>query len=305
MRRKLHLLFLFIIASSAINAQNAYIKANPTSFTFRPIVESKILKISSNTKWEITGEKPWFSFSQNTGSCNAEVKITTKKNVYGDDNFAYAYIQGDNASSVRIEIKQLKPLLYVSPRSITIVNHLDSIGKVKVSTNADWEVYDVPSWLKLSDYSGTGSDTVIVKLVSINKSGKDRVGSLNFYVRGLTTKKVTVTQLASSPLKANSIIYKLDDNNTETYLGNAYPNPSTSETTIPLFLSDDLGVKIEVLNISGKKVATIVEGNLNAGEYSFVWKNISKEGISVKPGLYIYRLITSDGSVQARKLIVK
>jgi hypothetical protein len=61
----------------------------------------------------------------------------------------------------------------------------------------------------------------------------------------------------------------------------AYPNPFFSSTTIN-FTTPESGVaEVNILNILGTEVARPFEGELSAGEHSFVW-NAS----GMPPGLY-------------------
>lgn len=79
-------------------------------------------------------------------------------------------------------------------------------------------------------------------------------------------------------------------------LGNARPNPSSGTTVIPFALPEDAYVKLEVYDIVGRKVATLADGRLRAGEHT-------REVADLPPGNYIYRLKAA-GVTSLRKLIV-
>ena len=64
-----------------------------------------------------------------------------------------------------------------------------------------------------------------------------------------------------------------------------YPNPSIDETNLPFSIPEKTKVKLEVYNIVGVKVVTVVDEELNAGEHVY-----KLDTSNLKNGLYIYRL---------------
>lgn len=76
------------------------------------------------------------------------------------------------------------------------------------------------------------------------------------------------------------------------FLGNAFPNPSNKLVNIPFTVSgsENYHVRLEVYDMMGKKVTTLVDKELKSGYYSTVW-DVELNG-SVN-GLYTYRLLVS------------
>jgi glycosidase len=93
-----------------------------------------------------------------------------------------------------------------------------------------------------------------------------------------------------------------DQNGTEipssTTLGQNYPNPFNPVTNIVYQLSEPGLVKLNVYNVLGKKVASLVNTSQTAGEYvaQFNAENLSS-------GIYIYRL-ESVNSILSQKMIL-
>ncbi len=83
-------------------------------------------------------------------------------------------------------------------------------------------------------------------------------------------------------------------------LGKAYPNPFNPRTTIPVLLSKDTHVQLNVYNVRGLLVETIQDGDLNAGEHLFIFK-----GENQPSGVYFYRMKTSSGVVSRAMALVK
>jgi len=89
-------------------------------------------------------------------------------------------------------------------------------------------------------------------------------------------------------------------------LGAASPNPASRNVTIPLTLpasANNYQVRLEVFNLMGKKIETLVNGELAPGFYEIPW-TVSDELIS---GLYTYRLVVGANQkkeVRSGKIII-
>ncbi|HNV28177.1 MAG TPA: FG-GAP-like repeat-containing protein, partial [Cyclobacteriaceae bacterium] len=90
------------------------------------------------------------------------------------------------------------------------------------------------------------------------------------------------------------------------FLGKAFPNPSTGVSVVPFTLpenSSSYQVRLEVFNMLGQKVATLVEGQFKPGFYTTEW-NTTDANLN---GLYTYRLVVSGQNlkdVQSGKIIL-
>lgn len=97
------------------------------------------------------------------------------------------------------------------------------------------------------------------------------------------------------------VLSKIKPNRTQ--LSVAYPNPLNSSTTIAFSIPEKAGkvsARLEVFDLTGRKVSTLANGQFDAGFYSAEWHPI--EG--TPDGMYIYRLTTSD-EVLGGKMILK
>ncbi len=82
-----------------------------------------------------------------------------------------------------------------------------------------------------------------------------------------------------------------------------YPNPFNPATTIDYTMEQPGQVKIEVFDILGHKIETLVSGVQAAGEYSVMWNGVDETGTPAASGVYIYRLTTGSG-VESRKMML-
>jgi hypothetical protein len=86
-------------------------------------------------------------------------------------------------------------------------------------------------------------------------------------------------------------------------LSQNYPNPFNPSTRIEYRLSARAGVKLEVINLLGQRVATLVNDVKPAGTYTASWNGTGASGQRVASGFYYYRLTAGD-YVQTRKMLL-
>ena len=86
-------------------------------------------------------------------------------------------------------------------------------------------------------------------------------------------------------------------------LGQNYPNPFNPSTIIPYQLAATSPVRLEVFNVLGQRVATLVDGAQGAGAYVARWDGTDAAGGAAASGLYFYRL-TVGGAHQTGKMVL-
>jgi hypothetical protein len=81
-------------------------------------------------------------------------------------------------------------------------------------------------------------------------------------------------------------------------LAQNYPNPFNPSTTIQFTLPKKSFTKLEIFNVMGEKIETLVSEALSSGTYKYEWnaKNLSS-------GVYFYRLST-ENFMQSKKLLL-
>lgn len=84
-----------------------------------------------------------------------------------------------------------------------------------------------------------------------------------------------------------------------------YPNPFNPETRISYTLGIDSHVNLEIYNLKGQKVDSLVNGTQNAGTHSTIWKGIDSRGSKVSSGIYFYRLKVGSQTVTKKILLSK
>jgi hypothetical protein len=82
-----------------------------------------------------------------------------------------------------------------------------------------------------------------------------------------------------------------------------YPNPFNPSTNIKYALPVASNVKVEIFNMLGQLVNTLVNQHQQAGTYNTVWNGNDLNGNQVSTGVYVYKL-TTDNFVSAKKMIL-
>jgi C1A family cysteine protease len=90
------------------------------------------------------------------------------------------------------------------------------------------------------------------------------------------------------------VAYRLDQN---------YPNPFNPSTTIGFSVKRAGYVQLEIYNLLGQKVYTLVDRTLATGNYETTWHAKDETGRDVASGVYFYRLIT-DEYVGTQKMLL-
>jgi hypothetical protein len=81
------------------------------------------------------------------------------------------------------------------------------------------------------------------------------------------------------------------------------PNPFNPSTTIRYALSSSARVKVNVLDVTGRLVATLVDAQQDAGSYSIEWNGRSASGRKASSGVYFVRLNAAGSSTMTRLVL--
>jgi len=82
-----------------------------------------------------------------------------------------------------------------------------------------------------------------------------------------------------------------------------FPNPFNPSTKIVYDLASQSDVRLEIYNLMGQKVNTLVSANQSVGRHTVTWNATDQFGREVSAGVYLYRLYTAE-KVFTRKMIL-
>jgi len=84
-----------------------------------------------------------------------------------------------------------------------------------------------------------------------------------------------------------------------------YPNPFNPETTISYEMSEAGQVALEIFNIKGQKLITLVNEDQSAGLHNIVWNGKDSSGVAAGSGVYLYRLYSGDDVATRKMMLMK
>jgi len=84
-----------------------------------------------------------------------------------------------------------------------------------------------------------------------------------------------------------------------------YPNPFNPTTTISFSLPSAQHVTLEIYNVQGQKVRTLIDEVRSAGEHAIEWDATSDAGDRVASGVYFYRLTAGEYVVSKKMTLLK
>ncbi len=84
-----------------------------------------------------------------------------------------------------------------------------------------------------------------------------------------------------------------------------YPNPFNPETNIVFNLPEEGNVKLEIYNIKGQKVKTLMDCYMSPGRSEMIWNGRDDNGKPVGSGVYFYQLVTEKKTITQKMILIK
>lgn len=85
-------------------------------------------------------------------------------------------------------------------------------------------------------------------------------------------------------------------------LGRNYPNPFNSSTSIDFQLPEASKVELAIYDVTGSKIADLVDGTFGAGKHRVTWDGKDSYGNPVSSGVYFYKIDTGN-DIQTNKMV--
>lgn len=84
-----------------------------------------------------------------------------------------------------------------------------------------------------------------------------------------------------------------------------FPNPFNPTTTISYFLPEAAKVRLDIYNVKGQLLKTLVNNDMSAGLHSVVWDAKDLNNTAVASGVYFYRISSPKQTLTKRMLLMK
>jgi len=84
----------------------------------------------------------------------------------------------------------------------------------------------------------------------------------------------------------------------------AYPNPFNSTTMINFYIPEAGNVTIDIFNILGEKIATILDGQVSAGLNFVSWNGTDSNGTVVSAGHYFFKVRLPNGEAITKRMLL-
>lgn len=243
-----------------------------------------------------TGNNQWTRVTTTSYTGSASMKLNNTTNSTGEidamigPSIDMTTMNGNNSMTFRVAFAQ---------KATTNTDKL----RVLVSTNCG------ATWTQRFTKANSNLATVATQTTAFTPSQASdwRLETVNLAPFGSTTNLRIKFEFTSG---GGNNIY-IEDININNTVGvteidqavqnlNIYPNPAQSNTTIDFTLVDKQDVKLELIDLLGRTVSTLNNGELNSGEHRF---DISTEGTLTR-GIYFVRLSLGNRTM-TRKLVVE
>jgi len=153
---------------------------------------------------------------------------------------------------------------------------------------ADWTAFNIP----LSSYTAADSARITLSAAAEPKNGVGVRGNSVLYVDNLSFD-ILITSVTDKPADGIPGTF---------YLGQNFPNPFNPSTSISFDIPWAVNVKMDIFDITGYTIRTLLDEPKVAGSFEVVWNGTDDTGNTVASGLYIYRIQAGD-FVQSKKLL--
>ena len=156
-----------------------------------------------------------------------------------------------------------------------------------------------------------------LQLIALSLSGQTLTAGqavlIPVTLTGAGAANLTMTDLVASsvyaqtiPVQLGAIVQPVSGKGTAApasfSLNAATPNPFNPATTISYEVPQSAHIQLTIYNLLGQEVVRLVDQVQAAGRYQITWNAVNGQGASVASGVYLYRLSSSSGYSDSRRM---
>jgi len=179
---------------------------------------------------------------------------------------------------------------YVAKVNNTLLNTLADLQNTSGYVPRDINSITGISGLNLTDFHLTSSSICIGKGIPVSGILTD----FDYESRDASRPDIGADESNYTGIEGSVYTHKITIKN--------YPNPFNTATEISFNLIKSTFIKVEIVDLNGKLINTLLNKNMPAGKHKTTWNGENKNGRNVSSGLYFCRLTTSQ-EVTTKKLL--
>jgi hypothetical protein len=212
-------------------------------------------------------------------------------------------------------MKAFPPAAGVTPTSewIDLFGDGITLDGTLIPTGTEVAAYDENGHLCGRATVGTGGRITFTPVYRDDKStttveGPDLGGSINLSVNGIPVQQSYTFGGLGDRIRLTTLtsLSKLSENLPRQFgLAQNYPNPFNPGTSIDFGLPVASRATVDVYNVVGEKVTTLLDRFLPAGRYSVNWDGANADGKPASSGMYFYRLKAGEFTDTKKMMLVK
>ena len=222
----------------------------------------------------------------------------------GDDCAWIDYIVFPTTGTVEPPELNVTPMQFVfdiaenSAYSDTLM--LSNTGGQDLIYNISVQYVQNDGWISLSQSSGTiqANDTNEINITFYSTNLQAGTYEANIIINDNREETVIPVQMHVQDVD----VLNNDINQAHISLKN-YPNPFNPITTISFEVPKNDMISLEIFNLKGELVKTLIKRNVSKGMHRIIWNGTNKKGQKVNSGIYFIKLQTS-GKVISQKIIL-
>ena len=269
--------------------------------------DQNFLNDTCRTNIKVTNTIDDFELDLSNWNVNYSGTVTSGAFVYNGKSSLNLKYENDSTSWAsfkhKFDLSRLEKA-YISYWSKTFLEPDKDFGFVEISTDGGiyWEQIGESytgvsqnfenKTINLENYCGTGFEDVQIRFTILPNETIAFPGWYIDYI-SIHSGEVAVHNLEKPQV-------------TETFtLFSNYPNPFNAETVLAYKLPKDIHVNIEIFNLLGEKIITLVNKNQPAGLHRVRWNGKDCFGKNIPSGVYFYRMDSGDFICCKKMLLIK
>jgi len=241
--------------------------------------------------------------NSNLSTINANSNITLKNTIMHNNTNYEIYMVDDTQYGYTYEL---------NVDNCNIKNGLDGIYNQNNANIINWGEGNIESY-PLFDSLGTYPFALLEGSPCIDTGTPDTTGLFlppwdllhNYRVWDGDNNGTAIIDMGCYEFGADSVGVFNNELPISNYELRNYPNPFNPITTIHYSIANEGNVELEVYNIKGQKVKTLINEMKEPGHYQAIWDGTDNNKKQVASGVYLYRLSIGKKTLNKKMLLLK